>query len=200
MTTAQDTFTRLADALQGLLEGGEIFTCNFQSEDSDFVRFNRARVRQAGHVLQRSASVDLIEGSRHAAGDISLSGEHEQDVARLRSLVEDLRERRRVLPEDPHLLLPTQVQSTELRDECRLPEGREVVDQVQQSAGSKDLVGIYAAGAIQRGFASSLGQRNWYETYNFNFDWSCYHSTDKAVKTAYAGFEWNPDDFRQVMS
>ena len=53
------------------------------------------------------------------------------------------------------------------------------------------MVGIYAAGRICRGFANSFGQRNWHEVENFNFDWSLYHQSDKAVKSAYAGFEWD---------
>ncbi|MEO8137190.1 MAG: metallopeptidase TldD-related protein, partial [Betaproteobacteria bacterium] len=45
-----------------------------------------------------------------------------------------------------------------------------------------------------RGFANSLGQRNWHEVENFNFDWSLYHRKDKAVKSAYAGFAWDDAD------
>jgi predicted Zn-dependent protease len=194
---AQDTFQQLTQDLQGLLKGGEVYTCNFASEDSDFVRFNKAEVRQAGHVSQRSVSIDLIEGSRHAGGSLTLCGDRERDLAKLRTLVEQLRERRAALPEDPHLLYATDVASTEQREECRLPEGRAVVDQVQRAAMGRDLVGIYASGGIHRGFASSLGQRNWYETYPFNFDWSFYHSTDKAVKTSYAGFDWQDADFER---
>ena len=64
MTSAQDTFQRLADDMKGLLQGGEVYICNFASEDSDFIRFNQAKVRQAGHVAQQSVQVDLIEGKR----------------------------------------------------------------------------------------------------------------------------------------
>ena len=41
---------------------------------------------------------------------------------------------------------------------------------------------------MHRGFANSFGQKNWYQTYSFNFDWSFYLRTDKAVKTGYAGY------------
>ena len=47
-----------------------------------------------------------------------------------------------------------------------------------------------------RGFANSLGQRNWHEVDTFNFDWSLYRGNDKAVKTSYAGFAWNEKIFR----
>jgi predicted Zn-dependent protease len=53
-------------------------------------------------------------------------------------------------------------------------------------------VGIYAGGTIWRGFVNSLGQRNWHEVDSFNFDWSLYLEGDKAVKSGYAGFDWEP--------
>jgi predicted Zn-dependent protease len=197
---ARDNFEALADAMQGCLHGAEVFLCNFHSEDSDFVRFNRSEVRQAGHVQQRGVAVDLIEGQRHAAGFTTLSGDLDEDLARVRALFEDLRERRAALPEDPHLLYATDVRSTERVEPDRLPEGRAVVDQVQQAARGRDLVGIFAAGAIRAGFASSLGQRNWYETHTFNFDWSLYHAADKAVKTAYAGFDWEQAELERKLA
>ena len=46
-------FYTLADAITALLKGDEIYTCTFRGEDSDFVRFNRSAVRQAGTVAQR---------------------------------------------------------------------------------------------------------------------------------------------------
>lgn len=49
---------------------------------------------------------------------------------------------------------------------------------------------------MYRGFANSLGQRNWSATHSFNLDWSFYHRQDKAVKCAYAGVQWEVDDFR----
>ena len=61
--------------------------------------------------------------------------------------------------------------------------------------GGRDLVGIYADGAIHHGFASSLGQRNWYQSHTFNFDWSFYLHGDKAVKNTYGGQAWNSDAF-----
>src|SRR5262249_42845847 len=58
-----------------------------------------------------------------------------------------------------------------------------------------DFVGIYAAGRVCRGFASSLGQRNWFERASFHLDFSLYHRGDKAVKCEYAGDAWNDDAF-----
>ncbi len=191
----QQYFYELADAMTGLLTGDEVFTAGFEGEESDFVRFNRNEIRQAGSVTQRTLSVDLIEGSRHAAGNLTLSGDAGQDRPAVRRLIDDLREVRSALPEDPHLLYNTEGTSTERIEDSRLPEPRAVVDAIQGAGRGHDLVGIYAGGGICSGFASSLGQRNWYVTHTFNFDWSFYHEADKAVKSAYAGFEWTPEGF-----
>lgn len=192
----QDYFNQLSDTLQGMLRGEEVFTCSFSAEDSDFVRFNKAEVRQAGTVHQKRLGVDLIEGSRHAEGGITLSGDRGEDERRLRRLVNDLRAQRAVLGEDPHLLYATDVQSSERVAANELPDGRAAIDDIQEAANGRDLVGIYAAGGIHEGFSNSLGQRNWYTNHTFNFDWSFHHAADKAVKSSFAGFRWDDDAFR----
>ncbi|MBI3249643.1 MAG: TldE/PmbA family protein [Deltaproteobacteria bacterium] len=192
----QEYFCRLADRLTSLLQGKEIYTCTFDAEESDFVRFNHSAVRQAGTVTQRSLSVNLIDGQRHTYGGISLSGDWEEDCAHLAALVTNLRGQLPYLPEDPHLLYATEVRSSEHTGENRLPEDTgAVVASILEAGRGRDLVGIYAAGGIHDGFANSFGQRNWFSSYSYNFDWSFYHQGDKAVKCAYAGLVWNPIEF-----
>jgi predicted Zn-dependent protease len=58
------------------------------------------------------------------------------------------------------------------------------------------MVGFYAAGTQMRGFANSLGQRNWHEIDSFDFDFSLHGEGDRAAKSGYAGFEWNPRSFK----
>ncbi|MHC4606397.1 MAG: TldD/PmbA family protein [Planctomycetota bacterium] len=191
----QEYFSKVADFVNTQIRGGEVFTSQFNGEESDFVRFNGSEVRQAGSVTQREILVDLIQGQKHASGAVVLSGDFEIDKGRLEKLVKDLRERRSVLPDDPYLLYATDVNSTERVMENRLPDGAAAVANIRKGGKGRDLVGIYAAGGIHAGFANSFGQRNWYTNFSHNFDWSFYHSGDKAVKTGYAGFEWKPDEF-----
>ncbi len=193
----QGYFNEVAELLGPLLRGSEVFTCSFQGEESDFVRFNKSEVRQAGTVTQRTVSIDLIEGRRHATGTATLSGDLETDRPRLAGLVRDLRAQREHLPEDPHLLYATDAPSGVRIMENRLPDGAAAVEDVRRAGRGRDLVGIYAAGGIHAGFASSLGQRNWYTNYSYNLDWSFYHDRDKAVKTGYAGFAWDEAAFRR---
>jgi predicted Zn-dependent protease len=191
----QDYFSSVADVLRGLLQGEEVFTANFSGEESDFVRFNHNQVRQAGSVTQRYLNVDLIAGSRHAAGLVTLTGDLELDRPRLAGLITDLREQHRHVPNDPYLLYATDVQSTTRIAVNKLPEAADSVAEIQRAGDQRDLVGLYASGGIHAGFANSLGQRNWQTTYSFNLNWSFYRQADKAVKTEYAGFEWEPAQF-----
>ncbi|HSF34376.1 MAG TPA: metallopeptidase TldD-related protein [Candidatus Tectomicrobia bacterium] len=188
----QEYFHALADAITASLHGDEFYTATFHAEDSDFVRFNRSAIRQAGTVVQRYLSLDLIHGRRHAAAEIALCGDFESDRAHLNQVITELREQLPYLPEDPHLLYATTVHSSVHQGENRLPVKADAVAAMLDAGTGRDLVGLYAAGGIYAGFANALGQRNWFASYTFNCDWSFYYQRDKAVKTSYAGFVWEP--------
>ena len=196
----QSYFYEIADALGGLLAGEEIFTCSFSGEASDFARFNRGAARQAGSVVQRYLTVDLIEGRRHGAGSLGLVGDLPSDISRLRELFATLREVRECVPEDPFLAYATDVRSSERVHSGRLPERGQVMARINEEGRGRDLVGIYAAGQIYRGFANSFGQRNWYGNESYNLDWSFFHSGDRAVKASYAGFEWSDTELAVRMN
>jgi predicted Zn-dependent protease len=193
------SFVAVAESLGRLLVAGEEFTLWFQGEDSDFVRFNRGRVRQPGSVSQKSATVHLIRGARHASGGVGLSGDEELDQARLGELVRGLREALTEVPEDPFLLYNTEVTSTARAGGEQPPDAAWVVTRILARAGQYDFVGLYAGGRVGRGFASSLGQRNWFERSSVNLDFSLYHHRDKAVKCAYAGVQWDEEAFAKKL-
>ncbi len=196
----RDYFEKLAEFLDTLLRPGEVYTCYLLGEDSDFVRFNRGRIRQAGHVQQRELRLDLIEGKRHAAGDVNLSENLDQDRQRLSALIEALRAQREHLEEDPYLLYATTVHNSEDVTDTMLPDSTSVVAEILDAASGMDLVGIWASGPLYAGFANSLGQRNWYRTASFSLDWSCHHGSDKAVKASHAGQSWQPAEITRKMA
>jgi predicted Zn-dependent protease len=190
----RDYFEELAVHVQAVLRGGESFELNLQGEESDFVRLNHGAVRQAGTVTQRTLGLDLAEGKCHAAATLTLSGDLSSDRGRLSRLVATLREQRAELPEDPYLVTPDAPSSGERVLPSALPEHGEVLDRLTVAGARHDLVGLYAAGPIQRGFASSSGQRNWFACASFNFDWSFHLEADRAVKASYAGLAWRRDE------
>ncbi len=191
----QDYFYELARFVEGELRGDEVCTTSYRGEDSDFARFNQSGVRQAGSVSQKTLGLDLINARRHATASLGLSGNAEIDRARLRGLLSRLREQCEQVPEDPLLQYSRDVNSTEHHAPEALPDPDQVLGEVLRAGRDRDLVGIWASGAMQAGFANSLGQRNWDSRSSFNLDWSFYCRGDKAAKASYAGFDWSSDEF-----
>jgi len=200
MSTMQSHFYQLADYLQTRTQAGETWLAYLSAEDSNFVRFNKSAVRQAGSVKQMLLTLSLIRGQRRTSASLTLSGVAENDQPMVATALETLRRDLGDLPEDPYLLFNTTPQSSERIGDSRLPNDAEMLDQVLAAANRKDLVGLYAAGAICKGFANSLGQRNWHRVDNFNLDWCLYHTADKAVKSNYAGTHWDGAELQKKMT
>jgi len=186
----QNYFNELIDTILSTLEADEFLMANLIGEKSDFVRLNHNKIRQAGNVLQTDIELDLISAKHHASSSCNLVGDMNVDLYQLNKMISTLREQRRVLPEDPYLSYATDVANSESVATNEMPDTTMALDHIMSQAQDLDLVGIWASGEQFNGFANSAGQRNWFSKPNFNFDWSVYHSKDKAVKNDYAGFEW----------
>ncbi len=195
-----ERFFAWSDQLNGQLKPGEVLLTRVQAEESDFVRFNQARVRQATHVTQSLLGLQLIAEGRQAAAELTASGNAADDARAGSELLSNLRAMLPHLPPDPYLMYQTNPQSSVVHGADQLLPSSDIVDDILRAGDGLDLVGILASGGIFNGFASSLGQRNWFSTYSCNFDWSLYHQADKAVKSRYAGYGWASDAFALKMS
>lgn len=191
----QQQFQALVAELNRAITAQERFTLAYNAEESDFIRFNHAKVRQVGHVQQASVTLKLINDERHADLQLTLSGDGELDSQRLNEALQQLRETVALLPKDPYLKPNTDAwQNTNVQD-LPLPDSEHVVGQIAQLGEGLDLVGFYAAGPLYRGFASSWGAFGWHEANSFNFDWSLFHENGQAVKANYAGHDWSDEGF-----
>jgi predicted Zn-dependent protease len=191
----KDLFFKYIDDLSATLTGDEVLLGCYNGEQSDFVRFNRSQIRQPGSVTQREVSLRLIDGKRHISSSVTLSGQADIDEPKLASILAQLRSDLPHVPEDPYLMYSTDVCSSQEEHDDTLPPADEAVSAILDAGAGRDLVGIYAAGTIEAGFANSLGQKNWFARRSFNTDWCFYHQADKAVKTSYAGFAWDDSQF-----
>lgn len=192
-------FYKLSDNAVSLAEKNEFLMLNLSGEESDFIRLNHAAIRQNGNVKQYYLSITLIKNGRQASNFMTLTLDEHTDMPVISSGLEKLRKVIEQLDEDPYILYSTEIKSTEVIEKNLLPDTFEAVSQVMETAKGLDLTGIFSSGNIVAGFANSLGQRNWFEKPSFNFNWSVYHTTDKAVKAGYAGYVWNSTDFERKM-
>ena len=196
----QQRLDALASAAFGALQAGEDATVSFAGEQTDFARLNAGGVRQAGSVDQSDVTVRLLQGRRHASRTLTLAGEG--DEARVAAAVADLRQLLPLVPEDPHLSVHAEpVQQTSVLG--TEPDGAEavtaVLDMAAEGGHRPDLVGIWGSGRIGRGFASSWGQRSWFERGTWSLDFCLVHAGDKAVKRTVSGLDWAPQRVRHAL-
>ncbi|HEX7156853.1 MAG TPA: metallopeptidase TldD-related protein, partial [Burkholderiaceae bacterium] len=141
-------------------------------------------------------SLTLIDGARHDRTTLSIGRDPAADRVAIVEAIGAMRRELPSLPPDPYLLYATSPSSSESQRPGRLPSPEQAIDAVVGAAGEADLVGILASGPVCRGFANSLGQRNWHAVESFLFDWSIYQSGDKAIKSSFAGQDWDEAELR----
>ncbi|MCH9674790.1 MAG: TldD/PmbA family protein [Gammaproteobacteria bacterium] len=173
----------------------EFFVCDFAGESSEFVRLNGGRVVQSGEVVQRYLSIDWIVGRRHAKSTLPLQGNLGVDGPALAEAVHRLRALCAEVEEDPWLTYALDGRSSVSVDTPNdVGTARAMLDVLERCG--QPVVGIWAAGQIFRGFGNATGQLNWHETHSFNFDWSLHRGPQQAVKSGYAGMNWDAEQLR----
>ncbi len=193
-----ESFTHFQALVQWLNESIDrpaLFSFGYNAEASDFIRFNHAQVRQAGHVTQIQANLKLIDDGRQADLQVGLSGQLDVDRQRLSDAIASLRAMLPLLPADPYLQLNSEPWQSHVVLDQALPDAHAVVERLCTAAAGLDLVGIYAAGPISRGFANAQGALGWHQANSFNLDWSLFHANGEAVKANYAGQQWHAPAF-----
>ncbi len=182
----RDYFFALADEITAQTKPGEVALLNFRGETSDFIRYNRTRIRQLGRVRQARLRLTLVWNQRQSSAAMDLCGDPNADRLRLRSTIVELRAQHAMLPEDPYLNLASDLNDSTREDVGQLPGVSEVTTCIADAFGGLDMTGIWACGDNCAGFANTSGQRNWHSVGSFNFDWSI-HDGGQSVKQSLAG-------------
>jgi len=198
-------FGRACDALFGALKGGEALAVEFEGEDSTFLRFNRGKVRQLGSVERADLTLRFYANGRTLGSGTGLTGDADADAKACAALVERLRGLAAGLPEDPFQVLPAATGSSREEFAGRMPDGARLVEEVLEpgdaiARAGADFVGLHAQGPVCRGAAASSGARHWFATEIFAADWSAYLPNGKAVKSCYAGREWDGAEWRRRLA
>lgn len=193
-----DALRRHFDVLTGgaldMIRAQEALTCQLTAEDTQFIRLNGARVRQAGHVSDAALRLQLharsAAGVRTGAASLSLRMDA-NDAARVMQALEDLRVDVAALPPDPHAVWPDHHGSIEQQTRGVLPHAHGLYDELMPIFAGLDLAGLFASGPVVRATANSAGQVQWFASESFTFDYSVYTPAERAVKSIVAGTQWD---------
>lgn len=182
------------------LSANEELGLSLNGENSDYVRFNRSLVRQSTQVEQRNLELTFQSNGRGLNYKISLSGKTEEDWKAIQSLIWRAREESQVSPLNP-FLVSMQNNGVSHEEFAGKPLGaEEVIPMICEAASQVDMAGFYASGEMIRAHQNSKGQKHWFSTKNFFFDYSLYtvnkEGENKAVKGVYADSQWNEQNFR----
>jgi predicted Zn-dependent protease len=192
-------FQKISDYLFNSLESNEILILNFDAEQTDFVRFNHAKIRQAGNVNQATLTLSLVYKRKSLNSIIRLSLDYEKDTVLLLRTLYYLRREIPELPQDPYLMYERNLNSFDIETNNQSLDSFIITNSILEGCHSLDMVGILSTGTIMKGFSNSLGQFNWHESQSFNFDWSMYTDTGKAIKQNYSDQIWNQNTFSSLL-
>lgn len=192
-------FKKVSEYLFNNLESNEILILNFDAEQTDFVRFNHAKIRQAGNVDQATLTLSLVHKKKSLNSVIRLSLDYQKDSVLLLRTLYYLRREIPELPQDPYLMYERNLNSFDRETKNKSLDSFNITDSILQGCHSLDMVGILSSGAIMKGFSNSLGQFNWHESQSFNFDWSMYTDTGKAIKQNYSDQVWDQNIFSSLL-
>ena len=192
-------FKKVSEYLFNSLESNEILILNFDAEQTDFVRFNHAKIRQAGNVDQATLTLSLVYKRKSLNSVIRLSLDYQKDSVLLLRTLYYLRREIPELPQDPYLMYERNLNSFDRETKNESLDSFNITDSILQGCHSLDMVGILSTGAIMKGFSNSLGQFNWHESQSFNFDWSMYTDTGKAIKQNYSDQVWDQNIFSSLL-
>lgn len=195
----QENFSALTNTLLNHLHQGEDLTITLAAESSQFTRFNRSRVRQTGTVSDATITLTLMGEQREIFSSFSLTGDQNIDRETALRQMADLRQQIRQLPINPYLVLPINVGSSHEVYQGKLLSPDQAIEAILEPIQGQDMAGIYGAGEIIRANANSAGQRHWFSTENFLWDYSLFTAgadgTERSVKGIYAQSEWHQQDY-----
>lgn len=185
------TFNRIAENLLADLQAEEHLKLTLSGEQSQFVRFNGAKVRQAGCIGDGGLTLTLMRDQRNAYRSIPLTGDWETDWPQAQTALAELRQEVPDLPIDPYLVLPQgNAASREVHTgNLLLPET--AIETILPEVSGLDFTGIYAGGSVVRAYADSAGQQHWFATASFSLDYSLFTGDGQAVKGTFAGNQWD---------
>lgn len=186
----ETSFDSLTQQLIEQLDSSESLIVELQAENSHFIRFNHAKVRQTGIVIDGEVNLKLITNQRNAYAKFPLTGDVTKDLQAGLENLNYLRQDIQQLPEDPHIVLPQNQGSSHEIYRGNLLNPDTAVEEIVPVVQGLDFTGIYTSGRVIRANYNSLGQKHWFATDSFFMDYSLINEQNKAIKSTFAGNHW----------
>jgi predicted Zn-dependent protease len=197
----QESFQKSSETVFSQLRLGEEASLSLDAEESDFVRFNKGKVRQTTAVEQAQAQLTFQTQTKLTRLAFPLTGDLAEDRRRSLFFLGKARQEIESLPNNPYPLRMAETGSSQVDEKAQTPSADFIVSQVQESLEpSDDFVGFMASGPLMKAIANSKGTFHWHSSDLFFMDYSLYSGkagAAKAVTANIAGQEWDQDNWNQ---
>ena len=173
-------FDKNFDVISETRQADESFCLTVHAETSDYIRFNHARIRQAGRVNQAEASLSYQKGTfKNVSLALSLTDDVDTNTKRLNDAVTKARALADSLHDDPYLVPFEKGESSHAVFDADLPPVEDTVVFINKIAGDLDLVGLLTQGRALRYVRHTVGAKHSFETQSLVFDYSVYGARTK---------------------
>lgn len=189
-------FEILAKKVFKELANDEALTLSLNGEETYFARLSQGKVRQVTDLNQAYVEAKYFKGQKTLSFSVPFKAD-ENDFEHVMTKLKQKREWIDVLPEDPYLVRPKYYGVTKDENLKEMPEPDQMLAEVLSASREVDLAGVFSCGDIVRATINSEGQFHWFKTRNFYLDYSLYNDKQKAVKSLYAGSDWNSEELKR---
>lgn len=162
----------------------------FSGEQSDFCRFNHAKIRQLGRVEQNTLLIKGVKNEKSIKYATPLRGK--EDLEQIFTELKLLSQQTDFMEKDPGLFLPKTAQKSSTIEPGEIAS-EPIIKTVLNLASSSDFVGFLASGRNDRAFLDSVGTVHEFSIPSFSLDWCLYLRGDIASKNSYGGFVFDED-------
>ncbi|BAQ63245.1 TldD/PmbA family protein [Geminocystis sp. NIES-3709] len=191
----EKSFNFVNEQLFNKLKKDEYLVVQLRAENTHFIRFNNAKVRQTGIVIDAEVSVKLIGNQRVIYSEFPLTGNIDIDVKNALENLDYLRSSLKNLPEDPYIVLPKNEGSSHEIYSGKLLNPDNAISEILKPVQGLDFTGYYTGGTIIRANYNSLGQKHWFNTDSFFIDYSLINENEKAIKGIFSGRDWHKEKY-----
>lgn len=191
------SFNKLCKFLIDQLHEGEKFFIELSSEETQFIRFNEAKVRQIGLVTDGNIKLNFIANKRMIFATFPFTGDLRLDKKESLKNINYLREEITHIPEDPYIIFPENKGTTKEVYTANLLPPENVVSTILPDVKDIDFTGLYTAGKTIRANMNSEWQFHWFAIDSFCLDYSLINPLGKAVKDIFYGQKWNHEQYKK---
>ncbi len=185
-----EPFEALSRFVTAAARPGETLFAELHAERADYLRLNRARVRQAGTVERAMVTLRLIDAGRQARIVCPLVGGR-RGRAGLDQALAQLRAALAQSDADPFLAWQTEPTHSHSVRGGSIASPEALIATITDAAGDADLIGFHAAGPVAAALVSNAGHRHYHEAVWSSLDFTIQAGADKAVKQTWSAADWS---------